>query len=66
MSGFGYCYIDAGGHTSAQGKGDFFTLPVPEIHLSPASQELNQEKHDEEKDWRAIWEQDVPLIAQTT
>jgi sulfide:quinone oxidoreductase len=57
MSGEGYCYIDTGGHVSAQGKGDFFTLPHPAIHLSSPSVQLHHDKQDEERDWRALWEQ---------
>ena len=49
-------YIDAGARTSARGKGDFFTLPHPEIHLTPPSSELHHEKEQEEQDWRALWE----------
>ena len=56
LSGEGYCYIDAGAHTSARGKGDFFTLPHPEIHLTPPSSQLHHEKKHEEQDWRALWE----------
>jgi sulfide:quinone oxidoreductase len=56
LSGEGYCYIDTGAHTSARGKGDFFTLPHPEIHLTPPSSELHHEKKQEEQDWRALWE----------
>ena len=56
LSGEGYCYIDTGAHTSARGKGDFFTLPHPEIHLNPPSSELHHEKKQEEQDWRALWE----------
>ena len=56
LSGEGYCYIDTGAHTSARGKGDFFTLPHPEIHLTPPSSKLHLEKKDEELDWRALWE----------
>jgi sulfide:quinone oxidoreductase len=61
LSGEGYCYIDTGSGQSAQGKGDFFTLPHPAIHLSPPSQELHQDKQNEERDWRAIWEHNKPL-----
>jgi sulfide:quinone oxidoreductase len=56
LSGQGYCYIDTGSHTSAQGKGDFFNLPHPAIHLSAASAELHHDKQREEQDWRTIWE----------
>src|ERR1700744_4087304 len=56
LSGEGYCYIDTGAHASARGKGDFFTLPHPEIHLTPPSSELHHEKKQEEQDWRALWE----------
>ncbi|SOX54543.1 NAD(P)/FAD-dependent oxidoreductase [Mycobacterium ahvazicum] len=56
LSGQGYCYIDTGRGTSAQGKGDFFTLPHPAIHLSPPSAALHHEKQDEEREWRAVWE----------
>ncbi|MCA2306060.1 NAD(P)/FAD-dependent oxidoreductase [Mycobacterium intracellulare] len=56
LSGEGYCYIDTGAHTSAQGKGDFFTLPQPAIHLTAPSVELHHDKHQEEHDWRALWE----------
>jgi len=66
LSGEGYCYIDTGGHTSAQGKGDFFALPNPAIHLTAPSQQLHHDKQDEEKNWRAIWEQEAPVTAQTT
>jgi sulfide:quinone oxidoreductase len=61
LSGEGYCYIDTGSGQSAQGKGDFFTLPHPAIHLSPPSQELHQDKQNEERDWRATWEHNKPL-----
>ncbi len=56
LSGEGYCYIDIGAHSSAQGKGDFFTLPQPAIHLSAPSVELHHDKQQEEHDWRALWE----------
>lgn len=59
LSGQGYCYIDIGGGASAQGKGDFFTLPHPAIHLSPPSVALHHDKQDEERDWRALWELDA-------
>lgn len=60
LSGEGYCYVDTGGGASALGKGDFFTLPHPAIHLSPASEQLHRDKHNEERDWRATWEHDTP------
>jgi sulfide:quinone oxidoreductase len=56
LSGEGYCYLDTGGGASALGKGDFFTVPHPAIHLSPPSEELHHDKQDEERDWRATWE----------
>lgn len=56
LSGEGYCYIDTGAHLSAQGKGDFFTLPQPAIHLTAPSVELHHDKQQEEHDWRALWE----------
>ncbi|BBY20102.1 hypothetical protein MSTO_03070 [Mycobacterium stomatepiae] len=56
LSGQGYCYIDTGRGTSAQGKGDFFTLPHPAIHLSEPSEALHHEKRGEEREWRTIWE----------
>ncbi|WP_101953472.1 NAD(P)/FAD-dependent oxidoreductase [Mycobacterium intracellulare] len=59
LSGRGYCYIDTGAHTSAQGAGDFFALPHPAIHLTPPSEGLHQDKHKEEYDWRALWEHTV-------
>jgi sulfide:quinone oxidoreductase len=59
LSGEGYCYIDTGAHTSAQGAGDFFALPHPAIHLTPPSEGLHQDKHKEEYDWRALWEHTV-------
>jgi sulfide:quinone oxidoreductase len=61
LSGEGYCYIDTGSGASALGKGDFFTLPHPAIHLSRPSEQLHHDKQDEERDWRAIWEHDTPL-----
>lgn len=61
LSGEGYCYIDTGAHMSALGKGDFFTLPHPAIHLTPPSAELHHAKQDEESSWRAIWEQTAPV-----
>jgi sulfide:quinone oxidoreductase len=61
LSGEGYCYIDTGSGASAQGKGDFFALPHPAIHLSSPSVKLHHDKQDEERDWRAIWEQDTSL-----
>jgi sulfide:quinone oxidoreductase len=65
LSGEGYCYIDTGSGASALGKGDFFALPHPAIHLSPPSEELHHDKQNEERDWRAIWENDTPLAACT-
>jgi sulfide:quinone oxidoreductase len=62
LSGEGYCYIDTGSGASALGKGDFFTLPHPAIHLSRPSEELHHDKQNEERDWRAIWEHDTPLV----
>lgn len=59
LSGNGYCYIDTGSHNSAQGKGDFFGLPHPAIHLSDTSAELHHDKEQEELDWRALWERDA-------
>ena len=56
LSGEGYCYIDTGKHNSAQGKGDFFTLPHPAIHLTAPSPRLHHDKQDEEQEWRALWE----------
>ncbi|MBY0389490.1 MAG: NAD(P)/FAD-dependent oxidoreductase [Mycobacterium pseudokansasii] len=56
LSGRGYCYIDTGARHSAMGSGDFFALPDPGIHLTPPSGELHHDKHDEERDWRAMWE----------
>ncbi|WP_101953341.1 NAD(P)/FAD-dependent oxidoreductase [Mycobacterium intracellulare] len=56
LSGEGYCYIDTGAHTSAQGAGNFFTLPHPAIHLTSPSAELHHDKQQEEHDWRAFWE----------
>lgn len=64
LSGEGYCYIDTGAGASAQGKGDFFTLPHPAIHLTAPSIELHRDKEAEEQDWRAIWEIGTPLAAQ--
>ncbi|GLB98034.1 NAD(P)/FAD-dependent oxidoreductase [Mycobacterium kiyosense] len=55
LSGEGYCYIDTGAHTSALGKGDFFSLPHPAIHLTAPSSELHQDKQQEEDDWRTLW-----------
>jgi sulfide:quinone oxidoreductase len=60
LSGEGYCYLDTGGGASALGKGNFFTLPHPAIHLSPPSEQLHHDKQDEERDWRAIWEHEPP------
>jgi sulfide:quinone oxidoreductase len=62
LSGEGYCFIDIGGHASAQGKGDFFTMPHPAIHLSAPSVKLHHDKQDEERDWRALWEDERPLV----
>lgn len=62
ISGEGYCFIDTGSHTSAQGKGDFFGLPHPAIHLTAPSAELHHDKQQEEQDWRALWES-MPSIA---
>jgi sulfide:quinone oxidoreductase len=62
LSGEGYCYIDTGNGASALGKGDFFTLPHPAIHLSRPSEDLHHDKQNEERDWRAIWEHDTPLV----
>lgn len=56
LSGQGYCYLDTGNGESALGKGDFFTMPHPAIHLSPPSREHHHNKQDEERDWRAEWE----------
>ena len=56
ISGEGYCFIDTGSHTSAQGKGDFFGLPHPAIHLTAPSAELHHDKEQEEQDWRTLWE----------
>jgi sulfide:quinone oxidoreductase len=61
LSGEGYCYIDTGGGASAQGKGNFFALPHPAIHLTSPSVELHHDKQEEERDWRAIWEHDASL-----
>lgn len=55
LSGQGYCYVDTGNGESALGKGDFFAMPHPAIHLSPPSRELHHNKQDEERDWRAEW-----------
>lgn len=62
LSGEGYCFIDTGSHTSAQGKGDFFSLPHPAIHLTAPSAELHHDKQQEEEDWRALWEH-RPMVA---
>lgn len=56
MSGEGYCYIDVGGHVSAQGKGNFFATPHPTIHLTEPSELLHCDKQTEENEWRALWE----------
>jgi AMP-binding enzyme len=61
LSGERYCYIDTGGGASAQGKGNFFALPHPAIHLTSPSVELHHDKQEEERDWRAIWEHDASL-----
>ncbi len=58
LSGEGYCYVDTGGGESAVGKGDFFTMPHPAIHLSRPSSDLHHDKRREERDWRAAWELD--------
>ena len=63
LSGEGYCYLDTGGGASAQGKGDFFTLPHPAIHLTAPSVELHHDKQDEEREWRALWERDASSFA---
>jgi sulfide:quinone oxidoreductase len=60
LSGEGYCYLDTGSGASALGKGNFFTVPHPAIHLSPPSEELHHDKRDEERDWREIWEREPP------
>lgn len=60
LSGEGYCYVDTGSGESALGQGDFFTMPHPAIHLSPPSQQLHHDKRDEEREWRANWEHEVP------
>lgn len=56
LSGEGYCYIDVGGHVSAQGKGNFFATPHPAIHLTEPSELLHHDKQAEENEWRALWE----------
>ena len=56
ISGEGYCFIDTGSHISAQGKGDFFGLPHPAIHLTAPSAQLHHDKEREEHDWRTLWE----------
>ncbi len=56
LSGQGYCYVDTGRGHSALGRGDFFTMPHPAIHLSPPSEALHHDKQHEERDWRATWE----------
>jgi len=61
LSGEGYCYLDTGSGASALGKGDFFTLPHPAIHLSRPSEQLHHDKQNEEREWRAMWEHDTPL-----
>lgn len=60
LSGEGYCYVDTGSGESALGRGDFFTMPHPAIHLSPPSGKLHRDKQGEEHDWRAAWEHDAP------
>ncbi len=62
LSGEGYCYIDTGSHASAQGKGDFFTLPHPAIHLTAPSVELHHDKQQEEQDWRTLWEHEGSAV----
>ncbi|MEU0494016.1 FAD/NAD(P)-binding oxidoreductase [Mycobacterium sp. NPDC006124] len=62
LSGEGYCYVDAGSHTSARGKGDFFGLPHPAIHLTAPSVELHHDKQQEEDDWRALWESTPAIV----
>jgi sulfide:quinone oxidoreductase len=57
LSGEGYCYVDTGAGQSALGKGDFFTMPNPAIHLSAPSETLHHNKQGEEHDWRTVWEQ---------
>src|SRR5271163_338444 len=64
LSGEGYCYIDTGSGASALGKGDFFTLPHPAIHLSRPSEVLHHDKQNEERDWRTIWERDTLLASE--
>ncbi|EFV13907.1 NAD(P)/FAD-dependent oxidoreductase [Segniliparus rugosus] len=56
LSGLGYCYIDTGSHHSARGKGDFFALPHPGVILDEPSEELHNDKLEEERAWRALWE----------
>ncbi len=66
LSGKGYCYIDTGGGASAQGSGDFFSLPHPVIHLTAPSAELHHDKQEEERNWRARWERGAPLASSRT
>lgn len=56
LSGLGYCYLDTGRHRAAQGKGDFFTLPHPEITLTEPSAGQHRDKQEEEAQWRNMWE----------
>lgn len=56
LSGEGYCYVDTGSGKSAVGRGNFFTMPHPDIHLSRPSHELHHDKRREEHDWRMRWE----------
>jgi len=56
LSGVGYCYLDTGQHRSAQGKGDFFSLPHPAITLTEPSEGQHHAKQDEESQWRDMWE----------
>ncbi|MGH3954316.1 MAG: NAD(P)/FAD-dependent oxidoreductase [Mycobacterium sp.] len=56
LSGLGYCYLDTGQHRAAQGKGDFFTLPHPEITLTEPSAGQHRDKQEEEAQWRSMWE----------
>ncbi|WP_078313004.1 MULTISPECIES: FAD/NAD(P)-binding oxidoreductase [unclassified Mycobacterium] len=56
LSGLGYCYLDTGQHRSAQGKGDFFSLPHPAITLTEPSTDQHHDKQDEEAEWRDMWE----------
>lgn len=61
LSGEGYCYVDTGSGESALGRGNFFTMPHPAIHLSPPSEKLHHDKRNEERDWRATWEHDAAI-----